>query len=297
MLTTQRTAYSRMKAAQSQHRRKIERMQRDASLFLRGVLQSAGLMHGRTDYTRFIILARSRTGSNLLWGLLDSHPNALVFQELFRNPMHQAGGPAGGHGRRKLRDVVQWNLMQRDPVRFLESRIFMGQSERIAAVGFKIFYYHARSSAWQPVWNYLVGRRDLHVIHVKRANILRTHLSRKRAVLTQNWVDMEGQPAAAPRLTLDYEECLHDFEQTRQWEQEHDQLFANHPLHEVIYEDLAADLQQMTNRVQAFLGLPHLALTPKTHRQSRECLANAIANYAELRARFAGSPWSHFFDE
>lgn len=290
-------AQSQREAIQGRHRRKVERIQRDASLFLRGVLQSVGVMHGCTDYTHFIILGRSRTGTNLLWGLLDSHPNALVFQELFRNPIHQAGGPTGGRGRRKLRDLVQWHLMQRDPVHFLESRIFMGQPQQIDAVGFKIFYYHARSSAWQPVWGYLVGRHDLHVIHVKRANILRTHLSRKRAILTRNWVDMEGRPSAAPPLTLDYEECLHDFEQTRRWEQEHDALFANHPLLEVIYEDLAANPPQTMNRVQTFLGLPNLALAPKTHRQSREYLTDAIANYVELRSRFAGSSWSHFFDE
>jgi LPS sulfotransferase NodH len=187
--------------------------------------------------------------------------------------------------------------MQRDPVRYLESRIFIGQPAQVDAVGFKIFYYHARSAAWQPIWSYLVEQRDLHVIHVKRANILRTHLSRKRAALTQKWMDMDGQPAATAQIPLDYAECLHDFEQTRRWEQEYDELFTHHPKLDVVYEELAADLPAMVDRVQAFLGLPRIPLTPKTHRQSRQPLAESVANFADLRARFAGTSWSHFFDE
>ena len=33
---------------------------------------------GRDDFTRFIVLSRSRTGSNLLASLLNSHPHAFV---------------------------------------------------------------------------------------------------------------------------------------------------------------------------------------------------------------------------
>src|SRR5690606_16569148 len=52
---------------------------------LRNLALDLGLVDGHTDYTRFIILARSRTGSNFLRGMLNSHPQVLTYGEIFRN--------------------------------------------------------------------------------------------------------------------------------------------------------------------------------------------------------------------
>ncbi len=49
-------------------------------------LQNAGILPGSHQYTKFIILGRSRTGSNFLRGLLSSHPEILTTGEILRNP-------------------------------------------------------------------------------------------------------------------------------------------------------------------------------------------------------------------
>ncbi len=39
---------------------------------------------GNTDYRRFMILSRTRTGSTMLLSLLNSHPNVYAEGEIFR---------------------------------------------------------------------------------------------------------------------------------------------------------------------------------------------------------------------
>jgi LPS sulfotransferase NodH len=246
----------------------------------------------RTRLTRFVILARSRTGSNLLRSLLNSHPQIVVFSEVFRNPDAIDWGFPGY--RQSPRDA---RLMRQDPVAFLENRIFAGQPRNVAAVGFKLFYYHAREPQLAPLWPYLAQADDIKIIHLKRRNILRTHLSRERAIRTDEWARLDDAPRPETPIHLDYERCLADFEQTRRWEEEMDAFFAGREMLQLTYEALVADMTGEMDRVQAFLGVPRRDLTPLTKKQAQKPLSAAIANYDELKARFAGTPWAAFFED
>jgi LPS sulfotransferase NodH len=260
--------------------------------FVRNRALHLGLLKGHADYVRFVVLGRSRSGSNLLRGLLNAHPQVVALGELFQGERRLEWGvpglPTGA------RTVDAW---RHDPVRFLETAVFGPAPAGVRAVGFKIFYYHARGGAWQPVWDYLVRDRAIHVIHIKRANVLRTYLSRQLAAVTNRWVDASGDGRAAGPIALSFEGCLEEFTRTRAWEQQHDRLFRDHPTLDILYERLAADHGAEMRRVQAFLGLDPRPVRPTTRRQARLPLAVAIANYAELKARFAGSPWEGFFEE
>ncbi len=249
------------------------------------------LIETNTGYTHFIILGRSRTGSNFLRGLLNSHPQIVTFGELFRN-YDTVDWAYPGY--RQTEAMMQ--QMQSDPVDFLEQEVFGGFPTDIRAVGFKIFYYHAREHGWARLWDHLEATKPLHVIHIKRRNMLKTHISRKRAAQTEVWTDTTGSSHSVGPLTLDYAECLADFERTRAWEAEYDARFADHPFLEIMYEDLARNHVVEMRRVQNFLGVPYQDLKPDTFRQSGETLQQAIANYDELRAQFAGTPWEAFFE-
>lgn len=259
---------------------------------LRNLATEVGLIGSHRDYTRFIILGRSRSGSNFLRGLLNAHPQIVAFGEIFQTPDEIAWGLTGYGQSRYLR-----TLHREDPVRFLESQVYRRFPRSVAAVGFKIFYYHAQHDGWRPVWRYLAEQKDLKVIHIRRENILRTHLSRKRAMLTDTWVNVTGEPMTQPPVTLDYRECLEDFVTTRAWELRYDELFADHPKITVRYEDLDTDYAGEMARVQEFLGVSPQPVRPETYKQSNQPLSQAIANYAELRARFQGTEWESFFEE
>jgi len=251
-----------------------------------------GLKAGHTDYTKFIVLGRSRTGSNFLRGLLSSHGQIIVFGEIFKNNQSIEWGTDGYP--QKGKDL---KLMQSDPPRFLDEIVFKKFPLEITAVGFKLFYYHAQMDDLKPIWPYLQSRKDIRIIHLKRRNILKTHVSRERAARTDKWADVTGSSEAEQMLTLDYDRLLQDFVQTRSWEEEYDRFFADHPKIEVVYETLTRDNAPEMRRIQEFLGVECRDLTPETFKQSKRPLSKSISNYFELKERFDGSPWEEFFEE
>lgn len=250
-----------------------------------------GLKGGHRDYVRFIILGRSRSGSNFLRGLLNSHSQIKVFGELFQN---EAGIGWAMPGYRESGPV--FSRFRQHPVEFLERDVFTRVPPEITAVGFKIFYYHAQSPNWKSIWDYLRDHKAIHVLHIKRKNILATHLSRKLAVQSDQWVNTTGERQQVKSVNLDFQECLDDFTRTREWENEYEQCFKEHPYMDVFYEDLAADHAAEMLRVQQFLGVSPERLEPETFRQSRRPLAELIVNYQELKDRFTGTPWQTFFE-
>lgn len=255
---------------------------------------AAGAIPSHQDYTRYVIVGQSRCGSNFLRGLLNSHPGIIAYGELFRRYGELNWGlPQYPATRRQLA------LIRRDPVAFLEQEVFQRYPRHIRAVGFKLFYYHAANPEWQSVWRYLQERRDIRVIHLRRRNMLQTLVSRRIANLTQQWSlgNPHGRPLEAGPIRLDYDDCLRRFNINQRWERETAERFRNRPMIEIVYEDLARNYQGTLQHLQRFLGVEENSVTPQTRKQMRKPLAEQIANYAELKARFHGTPWAAFFDE
>jgi LPS sulfotransferase NodH len=251
-----------------------------------------GLSAKNAAYTRFVIIGRSRSGSNLLRSLLNAHPHIEAYGEIFRSQEAMDWDHIGS----LKNDKMQQQLWQ-DPVKFINERVFRPYPKATAAVGFKIFYYHAQDGSWQTVWPYLEQMTSLRVIHIKRRNILETHLSRKRAEVTDSWVNTGGKTEKPIAVTLDYADCLADFERTRGYEEEFDGRFAHHPKIEVIYENLAQDYNAEMTRVQEFLGVPYAPVQPAIFKQSRQTLREAITNYDDLKRQFQLTPWADFFTD
>jgi LPS sulfotransferase NodH len=98
-------------------------------------------IYGSKEYTRFIILSRSRTGSNFLRGLLNAHSKVIAYSEMFKNnQVIEWGFPGYNDTKATLA------LFQKDSVEFLEKKVFTKYPRKTAAVGFKLFYYHANDS-------------------------------------------------------------------------------------------------------------------------------------------------------
>jgi LPS sulfotransferase NodH len=254
-----------------------------------------GISKGRKDYNRFIILGRGRTGSNFLRGLLNRHNEIVAFGELFRD-----------------RDAIGWefpdyehlsqknsliSLMNNDPVKFLEKKVFIRFPKHIFAVGFKLFYYHARERSRRVVWDYLKSQKNIKVIHLKRNNTLKMILSEKKAFKTNRWTNTTGEEEIRFSVPIDYEECVRRFVDEQQMQIELDSYFVDHPKLELIYEDLSEGYSREMKRVQNFLGVNYENVQPSTYKQSSQPLSEAIENYFELKGRFLGTNWESFFEE
>jgi LPS sulfotransferase NodH len=255
-------------------------------------------LYGQSDYTPFIIMCRSRVGSNLLRGLLDAHQQVAIYGEIFRDSRSFDWDHIGYFQSRRMHA-----LMQQDPVSFVDRRVFGRYPGFVRAVGFKLFYYHARAGAESSVWSYLRDRPNVKVIHLRRRNLLETHLSRKRAALTGRWVETSNGNGRSGGLDhhgairLDYQECLADFAQTRSWEEECGRYFSGHTTLEVQYETLASNPSAEAERIQTFLNVDVISVRPATVKQKSRPLSGAIANYAELKDQFSGTSWAEFFTE
>ena len=269
---------------------------RDLSYFhLRTLALDLGVLGGHSDYCRFIILGTARAGSNFLRGLLNLHSQIIAFGELFR-----------------FCDSIGWDLppydqylqsrslialMQSDPSRFLEKKVFRRFPKQISAVGFKIFYYHAQDDARRSAWAFLRDQRDLKVIHLKRNNTLRLTLSLKKAHLTDKWTDTTGGEEDNLAIEFDYEECLQAFTQAPEVRKQYDIFFEGNDKIDVFYEDLYSDREREMKRIQEFLGVDYEVVKPSTYKQAKQPLSKAISNYFELKEQFRGTPWEEFFEE
>jgi LPS sulfotransferase NodH len=230
---------------------------------------------GHNDYRRFIVLSRSRVGSYLLISFLNSHPNVRSDGEI----LHRLNG-------RLAVDIVD--------------AAFRKEPRSVRAKGFKVFYYHPNDDKETKILEYLANMDGLHVLHLKRRNILRTLVSRKIAGSQGVWKTKAAQSAGAPprkEVSFTLDELERRFARTRAWERWGDELFRDHPMLALHYEDLVADTERVFKGVTEFLGVAYVKPRTSLVRQNPEGLRHLISNYAELEAAFRGTEWESFFDD
>lgn len=252
------------------------------SLFLRARRRAASYARraalavvGHSNYVPFIVLTRSRSGSNLLLSYLNSHPNVQMEPEIFGRT----------HGR--------------DPLRRL--RIAFGkQPRRVKAKGFKIFYYHPLDRPSEGLWKELESMGNLRVIHLRRENVLRTLLSRKVADADRVWMvtapdakrDRPGQ-----KVPFTVPELQNGFIQTKEWEDTAAKRFRNHSMLVVTYERLVSDPVATFRKILTFLDLDYCDPHTRLQRQNPGQLSDLIENYQDLRKAFADTPWHAYFED
>jgi len=265
-------------------------------------------------YTRFVIVGDARTGSNLLWSALNSHPRVICFREVFHFAHEFIDYAVPGFDDRATADVT---LRREDAVRFLYERIFREFQPAIHAVGFKFLYGHRWG--FEPVVRALGEDRDIRVIHLRRRNIVRMFVSVRIAESTGRWLEpvpvggwrralavmrrpLLGagrgvEPAPRPRLHVSAREIIAFEEQHRREAMKMDALIRGHQVMTLLYEDMAHDRDMAFDSVQRFLGVRPRRLKVGLRRQNPEPLRELIANYDELAAELAGTPYAPLLDE
>jgi len=240
---------------------------------------------GQRSYTPFVILTRDRTGSNMLVQYLNSHPSIRCDYEVLCT-LDGRSGPA------------------------LVESIYGKQPFNIKAKGFKIFYYHPSDADQLSVaetWSALQSIPNLHLIHLRRLNLLETAVSSKIAYESGVYGDLRKVPKSLSKAiesveikTTIYpiEKLQAAFEKTRQWEDEYPNRFPNCPSLETTYEALVTQPQVELRKICTFLGCTEpFRLKTNFQKQRTKSLRSVVENYAELKEYFAESSWSEFFTE
>ena len=275
------------------------------------------------NYKKFLIVCNIRTGSTMLCSLLSSHSQVLCFFELFHRHLSSVPFSVPGYqAKSKNQKIV--DLRNNDPGKFLDREIYKNHHKKIKAVGFKLLYTQGRSNnpwwnsseydRWwkdvgkEPCWNsdksnlwqYLKENKDIAIIHLKRNNLLKAKVSALTAQTTGNWgIGATGgidKNNTLVKCELDFDECLQDFEASRRMEDETDDFFAEHKRLVITYEELVENTDNITNKIQDFLGLETQNLVVQTQKQATQPISEVIDNYQQLKTEFSNTSWSNFFE-
>jgi hypothetical protein len=275
-----------------------------------------------TDYVRFVILSGARTGSHMLAQALNTSPKITCFREVFNFLQAFVQFEVGGYDNFSARDL---SLRTRDPIRFLEERIFCRQPKEVRAVGFKLHY--GQLIGFEGLPERLTEDSEIRVLHLRRRNLLRMLVSLKLAETTGVFLEdtrrkntladllkatryplkaasrlqrrLQTAKAAGkaprPRVTISTEELFNFMVRTRIRAANHEDLFREHPRHTVFYEDLVDRREEVFREVQSFLGIEPGPLTVTLRRQNPEPLRELIENYDELYEAYKKTPEAALF--
>ena len=258
----------------------------------------------------FVLVSYLRSGTHLLRTALESHPQIACQSELFNSDDRRLPYPL----ETPTAEVLErWAFARPLPPGTLCS-------------GFALHAYHPHALRafpgiranphWQDVWPRLAAMPDLRVVHLRRRDLLARHLSHLLARATGFWHAWEAGAAGrvshlhppppdevgrrrgpTPPVEVDPDRLELDFEEVTGWRRAADRSLRGRPILHVEYEELCAGFGPVTRRVQRFLGVEPLELRPAVARLEERSPEQAIANFAELRRRFAGGPWAGFFAE
>jgi hypothetical protein len=175
----------------------------------------------------------------------------------------------------------------------LSDYLFRSYPTAVRAVGFALHRSGARFGPWPDLWAQLEADTDLHVISLRRCDLLRRYVSfclmreRSRSGLGTAYTP-------APRA-YHREELQAEFERAEQELAAFDERFAAHPLLRVTYEQLCDDYPAVLRRIHAFLGVRPEPVTPTTVRNTGSPIEELITNFDELATAFAPTRWGWFF--
>ena len=260
---------------------------------------------------RFLLLAHARSGSNLMCCGLYKHNNIHMFSELFnelederlrsyRASFKDCEIGAQPHPSVEVK-VDHGYRDEQDAAEFLRNSVFYKHAQSPIAVGFKMFFHQARTSAnARKAWQYLICDNDVKVIHLTRRNLVESWISLRLAFITGKWIyradDAVGAPAPEP-LYLKPREGENYFRQVMAGQRWVRSYFRKHPILEVEYQaDLCDRFDETMNRVQDFLEVPRRPSKQMLKKQAQRKPSEQIGNYEELKAHFAHTPFTQWFD-
>ncbi len=260
------------------------------------------------DLQKFAVLSWKRSGSNLLCGILHSHPEIIMHNELF-NPIDIFTY----YPNALMRDGSQehkWNFLARDlwPQLFLE-HIWPGKyvdgtriKPRGKAVGFKSFPDHWKDANNEDVWKEdILDDFQVKKIILSRECELSTFVSMKRAEMTGCYLGREYPKDLKVHIGIpEFQAFVNHYRFTFQRKY-------HSPLHRqdtfrVTYEQLV-DIEyfdhQVAPKLFAFLGVDnsfpvHRLKEIVKQSPDDERLEDVISNFNELEQAFRYSDVSYF---
>ena len=234
------------------------------------------------EASKFIITCAPRTGSTMLRMMLNLHPNIICFGEAIS--IH--GKPNLG---RKIHKKINKTsdelaeILSRESVNFLYEYIF--NQEDCEAVGVKIKYRQLEEQ-FQEIFDKIANDKTISIVHLTRKNLLKRYVSHKLSgsqktphVILNSQKQQEQEQV---KVKVNVQNCLEDISSVKKAEIRFREYFKNHKFIEIVYEDILADRNSQMEKIQNFLGVNSIELSPKTVKVNSDNLEDIVENYQEL---------------
>ena len=249
------------------------------------------------EAVRFVILGTQRTGTILLMGLLDSHPEIACTGELFQHKadMVQHSMPRYQlHVTSSLRERIRYLVSQRSSIQSYLDHVFTTLDA--PTMGFKLMLDQAMR--FLAVLDYLRAH-DFKIVHIVRHNLLKTHISRIRARQTGVYLSTGSPERVLLRVPVDsLVESLAELEREQQALQS---LLSRLNLDRVTvsYEGIARSSRESeVKRILSFLSVdPEIRVEPRSTKITPDDLAQVIANYEEVATALNDTAYEQFLGQ
>lgn len=224
-----------------------------------------------------VLLSSARSGSNYFLSVVkEMAPHAVVLREVFR---------AGGDNLPELAQLTGLpkdrlaDLGQTAPLE-LWDRVRQGAGDRPLAL--KIFYYHAKPES--PIWDRIAD--EARIVHLYRRRVLDTYISLSLAKTTGHWHALKDapKPETLPKLTLEPGDVAAFISDRQRYVADFRDRFRNADIHELSYEEIAANPQDCAARIACIQGwpLPRTPITPPIRKQNTAAARDIVSNYHEI---------------
>jgi LPS sulfotransferase NodH len=238
---------------------------------------------------RAIILPTQRSGSTFLVDCLRSHPEVECSGEILNGlpdvPRQMYRGP--------FRQVVKGFRILRTgawlPGPYLDA-FFRRGTAKVRC--FKAMYNQlARPFAAR----YLVSNEDIRVIHLRRHNLLKVHVSTLLMDKRKNLQATANERSKTVWIHVDPQKAIAKIRKAQARFDAYDRQFARHPLLQVSYEKLIdrdGITEDARSRICDFLGIAQLPMTSPIVKLNPESLSDMVTNYGELEKAIRDSEFA-----
>jgi hypothetical protein len=232
----------------------------------------------KPERVRAVILTTQRTGSTFLVMALDSHPQIESAGEILVGAPDRLRAPYRGPFPRKVAKTA----------RFVKSgawlpgsrmrRFFTGGNAPVRV--FKVMYNQLGNPFAR---RYLQGNTNIKVLHLRRRNLLKMHVS--QLLLGKRTKPQTRESVPTIRVHVDPQAALTRMRRSRALYEQFEQLFAHHPRLNLTYEEMIdgqAIREEVADRVCGFLGVEKLPMTSALLKVNPDSLGDIVSNYTEL---------------
>ncbi len=237
-----------------------------------------------------MIVGSERTGSNLLSGLLSSHPDVRLGGELLNPRMLEDGVVAWpnseAHGNLRA-------LCLADDASLVDE---LTSESDVRYAGFKLFYYHALLKP-AIATRILDQDEDAWFVHLRRANLVMRAISILRARESDKWAHAPGEER--PKLQQIYvppDWLLKNLTETREREIMFRRRLPRLRTIEISYEEIAAGPTSAAQRLAEHLGLGEAQLQTRFRKSGSGTVEQNIENVDEVRETLDGTIYRDMLD-